>query len=604
MKRLLAGSSLAWWALVPLLLQCLALNGSAALTWPTWALVGCVLFKLRECRRPFDRRLVVLLQVLSAGLLAAQLQGLLATVLQAVSVLLALGGLLAHELGGLVSLRGLLGRSLQLLLAALPLALVLFLFVPRIPPLWTVDLGPSRGAVTGLSPDLDPLGIVALAQVNGSAARVMVAEGDLPREGYWRVLVHDQFDGRRWKHREPTTSLRPAPSLVSDVAPHQWWSVEPSAIRAVPWDGVALPTAADQWITPEGELLVGGSSRQRRSYRLQAGGGQQTWQQRSPLPKDLQLPRRGLSRLRRLAAPWRELPTSDARLRAAETWFRSQPFRYSLQPGGINDLDAFLFDRQVGFCGHYAGALAALMRAADVPSRVVSGYQGGRRVDPLSGSAYLDLRQSDAHAWVEVWLDGAGWQRVDPTTWINSDSGGTRSEVTTAAGSVVAGTGSQSVRWWQWLQWQWWGLDLAWTRWWLSFDQSSQQAWLRSLFGEQQRWWGLMALAIAVPAVWLGWWLLRGAWPLRFAALLPFSPWLEQPLQRSLRSLARLGVEPEQGETFPQLCRRAAAMHPDRAERLLAMADHQQLLLHASLAPHQRRSHLRQWRLLRRSLEG
>ena len=136
-------SSLAWWALLPLLLQCIALNWTAFLTWPTWALVLCALFKLRECRRPFDRRLVALLQLLSTGLLAAQLQGLLASLLQVLAVFLALAGLLGHELAGVLSFRGFLQRSLQLLAAALPLALVLFLFVPRLPPLWTTELGPS-----------------------------------------------------------------------------------------------------------------------------------------------------------------------------------------------------------------------------------------------------------------------------------------------------------------------------------------------------------------------------------------------------------------------------------------------------------------------------
>ena len=125
----------------------------------------------------------------STGLLAAQLQGLLASVLQVLAVLLALAGLLGHELAGALSLRGVLQRSLQLLAAALPLALVLFLFVPRLPPLWTTELGPARGAVSGLSPDLDPLGIAELVLLDGSAARVLLPEGQpyrqMPIGGFW-----------------------------------------------------------------------------------------------------------------------------------------------------------------------------------------------------------------------------------------------------------------------------------------------------------------------------------------------------------------------------------------------------------------------------------
>ena len=189
MNRLPRFDNLAGLAIPPLLLQCMALNWSSLLTWPTWALIIAAAFKLRVCRRPFDHRLVAVLQLLSAGLLAAQLQGLLPTVLQLLAVLMALGGLLKQELGGLLSLGGLLRRSLQLLLATLPLALLLFLFVPRVPPLLISDLAASRGAVTGLSPDLDPLSIAELAAVDAPAARMLVSEGEtLPTDACARAV--------------------------------------------------------------------------------------------------------------------------------------------------------------------------------------------------------------------------------------------------------------------------------------------------------------------------------------------------------------------------------------------------------------------------------
>jgi hypothetical protein len=272
-------------------------------------------------------------------------------------------------------------------------------------------------------------------------------------------------------------------------------------------------------------------------------------------------------------------------LEAVESWFRRQPFRYSLQPGAVADLDAFLFDQQVGFCGHYASALAALMRAADVPARVVSGYQGGHVVQPFSGNPYLELRQSDAHAWVEVWLKGEGWQRVDPTLWAAQ-------MVPLAGAGAVESAQRQggNVPWWRWLQWQWWGLDLAWTRWWLSFDQASQQAWLQMLFGAQLRWLGVAIVLSGTAALAGGWLLLR-------LGLRPRSP-----LSLSLRLLALRGVVPLQGESFPRLCRRAARMQPDLAPLFQAMADQQQLLAHAPLTASQRRHHLRQWRQLRSRL--
>ena len=570
-----------------LLLQCLGLSLSAPLTWPTWALVICALLKRRESRRAADHRLVALLQLVSAGLLAAQMQGLLASVLQLLTVISALAGLLAHELGDVGSLPALLRRSFQLLVAALPLALVLFLFVPRIAPLWTTDLGPRSGAVSGLSAQMDPLSISQLVRSDAPAARLSLEEPELlSGDAYWRVLVHEQFDGRRWRHQDPLPFPRSRRIPTLSAAPSQWWRVEPSPVRAVPWDGSAQPTASDQWVSPEGELLLDTSSRRPRSYRLQRGRSPAAWKQRRPLPQERRLPPSQLPRLQALGRSWREQRLDRDRLAAAEAWFRGQPFRYSLQPGATLDLDAFLFDSQVGFCGHYAGALAALMRAADVPSRVVSGYQGGRVVTPLGGSPYLDLRQSDAHAWVEVWLKGLGWQRVDPTLWAVEGQQAEQSR------DVLASRSPASAPWWRWLQWQWWGLDLAWTRWWLSFDQSSQAAWLQTLFGAQLRWAGLVAVALAALAAGFGLLLLRGGWPMLQL----------DPLQRSLKVLKRLGLEAKPGESFPMLCQRAVERYPDLTATLQTMAEAQQQLAHAVLSPAQRRRQRALWRQSRRQL--
>ena len=71
-----------------------------------------------------------------------------------------------------------------------------------------------------------------------------------------------------------------------------------------------------------------------------------------------------------------------------------------------------LFRTREGFCGHYASAFVTLMRAAHVPARVVTGYLGGEW-NPIG--EFLDVRQADAHAWAEVWLEGRGWTRIDPT---------------------------------------------------------------------------------------------------------------------------------------------------------------------------------------------
>jgi transglutaminase-like putative cysteine protease len=588
-QRVLQPGTFAWLAIPPLLLQCLALNWSAALTWPTFGLVICALLKLWRGSKPFDRRLAALLQLLAAGLLASQLQGLLATILQLIAVSAAFAGLLGHELGGMLSLRGLLRRSLQLLLAALPLALVLFLFVPRIAPLWTTELGPRRGAVTGLSSNLDPLSIERLATVNASAARVSLSGMEtLPTNAYWRVLVHEQFDGRRWQHRDAAFARQPNRGLLNDSEISQWWIVEPSSTRAVPWDGLSKPTAKDQWVTSEGELMVGAASRQKRSFRLSKGSDPMGWQRRPPLKSERKQPPASLPRLNELGGRFRSLPTNQDRLMAVEGWFKSQPFRYSLTPGSMKDLDSFLFESQVGFCGHYASALAAVMRSADVPARVVSGYLGGRQIDPMTGSPYLELRQSDAHAWVEVWLEGSGWRQVDPSLWADRN----------ALDNVNQGQ-QQTINPWsdpanwslgEWLQGQWWGLDMAWTRWWLGLDQASQQAWFQAVLGPHQRWLGLLVVLACMASLSLGLVMTQ----LRLGS--------RQPLEQSLRLLADLGVTPMPGDTFSELCQRAATAHPDRSRLLSAMAHHHQVLTHALLSAAQQREHRHQWWRLQREL--
>jgi len=588
MKPPLRWLPLAWSPIPLLLLQCLGLNLSAPLSWPTWALVLCALFKLRECRRPFDHRLVALLQLTATGLLASQMQGLLATALQLITVVLSLSGLLAHELGSTSSRRQLLRRSLQLLLAALPLAVVLFLFVPRLPPLWTADLGPRGGAVSGLSPVMDPLAITNLAQSDAPAARMaLMGASPPPVDRYWRVLVHEDFDGTSWRHNDPALPRRGNQQPLSPGQRSQLWSIEPSSTKAVPWDGHSRPTASDQWLTREGELLLNQRPKQQRSYWLQPTPTPLAWQFQSPQPSELALPTNQLPRLEELGRSWRQLPSNEARVQAAEQWFRTQPFRYSLQPEASDSLDNFLFERQVGFCGHYAGGFTALMRAAGVPARVVSGYQGGRLIRPISGNAYLAIRQSDAHAWSEVWLQSKGWQPVDPTTWASQTDRGT-----TTATSRRQQTSNSSVPWWQWLQWQWWGLDLSWTQWWLSFDQQSQNAWLRQLFGPQLRWLGLMVVFITATGIALG----------LGVARLGLNQRQPDPLQLSLKLLRKQGFAPRSGETFSAFCHRTAEHRPDLSDILLPLAEAQQELSYAPLNPKQRRHWVQRWQELERRL--
>jgi len=487
------------------------LDFSAPLSWLSAGLLVLAGLKLAEARSLPERRLVNLLTLIGGGVQGAQQGELLPSLLQLLATVLGLAGLLALEVGSGLSWRAVLRRSLAVLLAALPVALVLFLLVPRIEPIWqTPNLrGAGASAITGLNSELDPGSISNLADNTGPAARVSFSSGTLPEpaERYWRVIVHEQFDGQRWKQLElPSNRLATPTGTASDPeskASSQVWLVEPSPVNALPWDGSGRANPNQLRVNRNGELQPLQASRERQAYLVRATGSPQAWQQRQPSPADLELPAGSNPQLETLGASWRDLATPEQRLAAAKQWFTQQDFRYSRTPGTQRGLDVFLFERREGFCGHYASAFTALMRAAAVPARVVSGYLGGTWVRPLGGAPYLDLRHSNAHAWSEVWLPGQGWQRIDPSAWATAPA--SRAEASEAGGST-----NPIGSWLQWLQRQWWGLDLAWSRWWLGFDQAGQEALLQRLFGDQRQWLGAVVLGavaglVALALAWLQW---------------------------------------------------------------------------------------------------
>jgi hypothetical protein len=193
------------------------------------------------------------------------------------------------------------------------------------------------------------------------------------------------------------------------------------------------------------------------------------------------------------------------------------------------------------------------MRQAGIPARVVSGYRGGIWVTAIGGGSYLDLRRSDAHAWSEVWLPDRGWLRVDPSAWVAAGA---------APAPSLAGAGALG-----WLQRQWWGVDLAWSRLWLGFDRRSQEALLERLLGERRGLvgalvLGLVAVGLAAGLGLLGWLGRRGGGdPLR------------RELERSLALLARHGLKPAPGETLPRFLARVQGHWPALAADLAALAE-------------------------------
>ena len=434
---------------------------------------GLLVVKLLESERVRDGRMAIGFAcfILMSALLFDQ--ALVFTIIVGLMLLPALATLRAlepglPETGWLPAFR----TGTVLLGVSLPAALLGFLLIPRLAtPLWGA---PGNGvARTGMTDRMAPGDMHSLLTDNAVAMRIGF-DGTPPPENqrYFRGIVLWSFDGRAWV---PGAAARrpwpPAPVGVRDPLIHYDVTLQPSHRHWM----FALDVPVD---APEGAVMGADhtlwSSKpidQTLHYRVASA----TDYQLAPEQLDsriraaaLELPAGFDPGARALAERWRNAAGSDdaAVVRDALALFHDGGFAYDLDapPLARNSIDDFLFNTKMGFCEHYASAFTFLMRAADIPARVVVGYQGGYW---NAFAHYLLIRQSDAHAWSEVWLAGRGWVRVDPTAAVSriilADTGG-------AAGDV--GGGSRS--WW--MPWQnrldvinrWWGQTVV------GFDALSQ----------------------------------------------------------------------------------------------------------------------------------
>jgi transglutaminase-like putative cysteine protease len=310
-----------------------------------------------------------------------------------------------------------------LLAQSLPLMLVLFLLFPRFQgPLWGMPSDAFAG-VTGLSETMSPGTLNKLVFSEDVAFRAEF-QGPVPPPNrlYWRGPVLWDFDGHTW-HMSPfaASSGRNRIDLARrDNSVRYTVTLEPHPRRwlfALDMAG-ALPSRAV--VTPDHLLLHAAPVTSRLRYEmishLDYSNSDATEGQ---LRRALMLPAGFNPRTRELGASLRDRHgNADAMLRAALQYLRDQKFTYTLEPPLLarDTADDFLFNTRAGFCEHYASAFVILMRAAGVPARVVTGYQGGE-FNVLGN--YLIVRQSDAHAWTEVWLGERGWVRVDPTNSVS-----------------------------------------------------------------------------------------------------------------------------------------------------------------------------------------
>lgn len=379
---------------------------------------------------------------------------------------------------------------------ALPLLLLLFLVFPRMAPLWKVPL-PSHAARTGMSDQMAPGDIAQLSQSDELAFRAVFNSAvPAPRELYWRGLVLDRFDGHAWRASDANdTPLQRAQfpeSNASSSTLEYEILLEPTFQRWLYALQVPEPVTQGIVLTVDYRLLASDVIVDKFSYRARAH--RQARLDRALDEKwrayNLLLPQQNNNPRARLWA--RELHDHFGDDRALIDYmlatFRNQKYFYTLQPPllGENSIDEFLFDTHRGFCEHYASSFVFVLRAAGIPARVVTGYQGGE-INPLTGTVLV--HQFDAHAWAEAWLPGEGWVRFDPTAFVapqRIENGLERAVGDTEflAQQPLSVNRFRGVGWLNGIRLRIDAINYAWARWVVNYRDETQVTALRALLGE------------------------------------------------------------------------------------------------------------------------
>ncbi|MEX6502813.1 transglutaminase TgpA family protein [Pseudomonas zhanjiangensis] len=539
-------------------------------------LIAAFILKLLEMRTRRDALVLIFLgffSVVTAYLFDDGILAALYSLLPVTALLAALIGLQQSDVAAQPwpTLR----LAAGLLLQALPLMLLLFVLFPRLEPLWSMP-APKNRALSGLSESMAPADIAELSRSPALVFRASFEGRTPPRsELYWRALTLDHFDGRRWSQ-----------SSLSKQAPPALWEKRGEPLHY----SIIMQPSAQPWLfaLDVGETRLA-HTRQMSDFRLQLPGPVDrallyrvsSWPAvvREPdasaarLATALQLPVGGDPRSRAWGAELRrQYPQAEQLVQALLSRFNRQPFGYTLRPPklGRDSIDEFLFETRSGFCAHYAGAMTFVLRAAGIPARVVAGYQGGE-YNPAGN--YIQVRQFDAHAWVEYWQPGRGWLAVDPTFQVAPE----RIE----AGLEEALAQEQSfledlpfsplryrqLDWLNRLRLGWDNLNYGWQRWVLGYQGAEQLRLLQRWFGHTDgRTLGFALVAgagllLAVLALWL------------------FKPWQREVdaqqrlFRRFERLLARHAVPRSPGEGARAYAERAARALPQQAGPIRRFAD-------------------------------
>jgi transglutaminase-like putative cysteine protease len=447
--------------------------------------------------------------------------------------------------------------SATLLLQAVPVMIVLFLLFPRLPgPIW--GLGSETTGRTGLDDRMSPGDITRLTESSEVAFRVDFADQPpAPAERYWRGPVFWAYDGRAWTEGDTRHRGLDAPAATGREREYTL-TLEPHGRKWL--FGLDIPVAADGDVKRRTgyNLVTDERIDSVRRYEMRSA---LTYRLEPDLPRArreraLQLPADSAPRARELAGQWREEADGpQGVVDRALAFLREENFVYTLSPDPLGDtpVDTLLFETRTGFCEHFASAFTVLMRAAGIPARVVTGYQGGEINDD-----YMIVRQSDAHAWTEVWLAERGWTRVDPTgavsttrldAGIGSLEGAGQLDLMSRRDSGVL---REIVLLWD-------SVNHGWNRFVLGYGPALQKQLLERLGMDALGRWALALVMLAGVGL-----MIAAVWLLALRPLGPGDP-VERLWRRARRRLARLGLQPHPAEGPVDLAARVRRARPDIA---------------------------------------
>lgn len=530
---------------------------------PGLALLSAFLcLKLLEARTRRDALAVVLLSFFMQLGQFLQSQSMGTAAFTVLGVLVATASLL--RLQGMTDIRAVARLASLLALQGLPLMLLLFVLFPRVQgPLWGLP-GDAFSGTTGLSESMEPGSISNLVRSGEIVFRAdFSGEPPPPRLRYWRGPVLSTFDGRSWTQARRSEAGTPFYRTEGKAYAYTM-TLEPNRQRWLLALEVPLGGPDNTRYSSDFQLLSKDPVNGRLRYSASAYPETRTGLSASPaaLRAQLAVPSAGNPRARALGDELqRTYQNPAARIAALVGRFRENALIYTLNPPllGANPIDEFLFETRRGFCEHFASAFVFVARAAGVPARIVTGYQGGE-LNPVDGS--LVVRQSDAHAWTEVWLEGRGWTRVDPTAESNP------SRVDDGIGTALSGEAGlpfmirADLDWLHAARYRWEAVNNAWNQWVLGYDPLRQRQLLGLLGMKSVDWRQLTALMFAlcgiVMAMLLAWAYAR---PRDGDAL-------DKSWSKLCAILKRRGVTRSANEGPLDFTRRAASALPEQADRL------------------------------------